>query len=284
MSGSISALFLCIVLAACGSASKSSSGSSGGNGGSGGGNGSNVTMQQGQWEFVASSGGTPLYIEANLTDSGSGIFSTVYNTGFGANEATGQGGDGSGFGFCANLTTDGTISSNNLTGTITSPGASSQVGSFSAVIAANGQSVSGGSYSGGSCSFVSWTTGTLTGYTVAPLNGTFSGTLTTTSGPDQITLSITQNANFGITASGTSLQNGVTTSLAISPDGTPTDNTNGYSNVIGATIQASGTGTSVNGSSTFQVFGHFNPSGTQITIGAIDQPGGELETGTLTKQ
>ena len=59
-------------------------------------------------------------------------------------------------------------------------------------------------------------------------------------------------------------------------------NTGGYSNVIGVTLQLSGTATNVNGSNAFQFFGHFNPAGTEITIGVEGNSG--TETGTLTKQ
>jgi hypothetical protein len=86
-----------------------------------------------------------------------------------------------------------------------------------------------------------------------------------------------QDSNFGITATGTSVQNLVTSTLSITPAGT-----GGYSNVIGATVQGNGTSSSVNGTSTFQVFGHINPAGTQIQVVSIGQSG--TETGTLTKQ
>jgi len=141
-----------------------------------------------------------------------------------------------------------------------SPGSSGVEANFSATIASNAQSVSGGTYTdnGTFCGFEpARTTGTFTGYVVTPLNGTFAGTLTGGSkGPDQITIQVTQDSNFGITATGSSLQTGLTTSLSISPAGSSTDNTDGYSNVIGATVQASGTSSNVNGNSTFQVFGH----------------------------
>jgi hypothetical protein len=112
---------------------------------------------------------------------------------------------------------------------------------------------------------------------VTPLNGTFSGTLSGTSS-DQITLQITQDSNFGITATGTSVRAGVTTNLSISPAAGPSST----SNIIGATVQGSGTTSNVNGNSTFGVFGHFNPAGTQIQIVGNFQWG--TETGTLTKQ
>jgi hypothetical protein len=261
--GSILAVVLCAVLAACGG---TTSGSSGGNSGA-----TNATMQAGQWEFVVTptNGGPAQYLEANLADSGNGVFSTVFNT-EGYSAANGG---------CVNFSVSANISGNSLTGSVSSGG--STTGTFSATAASNGQSVSKGSYSGESPDCDSAGTFTFTGYTVAPLNGTFTGTLSGENGPDQITISVAQNANFGITASGTSVQAGVTSQLAITPDGTPTDNTGGYSNVIGALLEVNGTATNANGSESFQVVGRFNASGTQIQILAF---GSDVETGTLTKQ
>jgi hypothetical protein len=122
-------------------------------------------------------------------------------------------------------------------------------------------------------------------YTVAPVSGTFTGTLNgSSSGPDQISVQVSQDSNYGITASGTSVQAGVTTSLSISPSDANPNGSVGttYSNVIGATVQASGTSSNVNGNGTFQVFGHFDPKATQIQIGYTGNAG--IETGTLTKQ
>jgi hypothetical protein len=124
--------------------------------------------------------------------------------------------------------------------------------------------ISNGSYSAPDFSLCSLatsnSTGTFSGYTVVPLNGTFGGSLTGTSaGADKISIQITQGSDFGITASGASSLAGVTTNLSVSPAGSSTDNAGGYSNVIGAIVQASGISTNVNGTSTFQVFRHFNP-------------------------
>jgi hypothetical protein len=249
---------------------------------------SSATMQTGQWEFAAtpSTGSKPIYFELNLTGSNAGIGSTVFNTGlfqFGGQV-------GGLFADCGNWETSNAVNSSGaFSGTLSSPGSTppeNQV-ALTGTLATNGQAVAEGTYSAPEstlCSLVSGpSTGTLSGYTVTPLNGTFSGTLTGTSaGPDQITIQVSQDANFGITATGTSVQNLVTTSLSIVPAGSSTDNTGGYSNVIGATVQGSGTSSNINGTSTFQVFGHFNAAGTQIQIVSFGQSG--TETGTLTKQ
>jgi hypothetical protein len=244
-------------------------------------------MQAGQWEFVAtpSSGAPPVYIETNLTlapdQVTSGVFSTLLFK-FGG-QVGGQ------FSICNNWSINGVVANGILGGslpdgvsgaTLYSPSSAGVEANFSATIASNGQSVSGGSYTdtNGFCLLESPnTSGTFTGYVVAPLNGTFSGTLSGSGQPQQVNLQITQDSNFGITASGTSVQPGVTTTLAISPAASGS-----YSNVIGATIQASGTATNVNGSSAIQVVGHINPAGTQIQVSLGGQSG--TETGTLTKQ
>jgi hypothetical protein len=233
-----------------------------------------------------STGGKPVYVEANLAGSNAAIGSTVFNTGlfqFG-------GAIGGQFSDCGNWETSNQVTEGgSFTGTLSSPGSTPPLNqvTYTATLTSNGQTMSNGSYSAPDSSLCSLannsSTGTFTGYTVGPLNGTFSGTLTGTgAGPDQITIQVTQDSSFGITASGTSSQAGVTTSISISPAGSPTDNTGGYSNVIGATVQASGVATNVNGTSTFQVFGHLNQAATQIQIIDFGKTG--TETGTLTKQ
>jgi hypothetical protein len=267
-------LVLCVALFGCGSGSYSN----------GGGSPSSPTMQAGQWEFVVtpSSGAPPAYIETNLTLATNQVSSDPLNTvlfKFGGTV-------GGQFSFCNNWALSAVVANGvfggNGGGSLYSPGQGGPEAIFSGgTIASNGQSVSGGSYTdnGSFCDLESAkTSGTLTGYTVAPLNGTFSGTLTGSTQPQQVTLQITQDSHFGITASGTSVLPGVTTNLAISPGGT------GLNNVIGATVQAVGTATNVNGSSAFIVIGHFNPTGTQITV-SEEQTSGFVEgTGTLTKQ
>lgn len=249
-----------------------------------------ATMQAGQWEFVATptSGAKPVYLETNLVLSLGQVASTVFNT----NLFQFGGAIGGQFSDCANFDSNASVKNGILggmaapqVGVLESPGSTGPEANFTATIASDGKSVSGGSYTDFAtfCGLESAkSSGTFTGYIVAPLNGTFVGTLSGSAGADQITIQVTQDANFGITASGTSVQAGVTTALSISPAGSPTDNTGGYSNVIGATVQANGTTSNVNGNSTFQVFGHINPAGTQIQVVSVGSSG--TETGTLSKQ
>jgi hypothetical protein len=270
-------LVLCAALIGCGSTGGGTAPSSQG-----------ATMQAGQWEFVAtpSSGAPPVYIESNLTPSPDQVTSGVLNTVLFEFGGTGLGGVGT---TCGNWSLDSTVANGVLGGPIPAgssggeifPGSSGVIeASFSATIASNGQSISGGSYTdnGSFCGFESAkTSGTFSGSVIAPLNGTFTGTLIGSGQPQLVTLQIVQNSTFGITVSGTSVESGVTTNIAIPPAG-PTL----FSNVIGATIDASGTTTNVNGNDTIQMFGHFNLSGTQITTAVTIA--GLTTSGTLTKQ
>ena len=152
--GSIVALFLCVVLAACGSAGNSGGGSTSAGGSSSGSQPSNAAMQQGQWEFVATSEPTTggiAYLEANLTNSGSTVSSSAPNT----LVATVTGAGGSTIGICNNangengasipdLAVNGNISGNELSGQL---GPNDQW-SFQGSVAANGQSVTSGTFSG----------------------------------------------------------------------------------------------------------------------------------------
>jgi hypothetical protein len=274
-------LFVSIVLTGCGGSGTSTTSPPP----------TSATMQAGQWEFVATppSGATPVYLETNLVLSPGQVASSVFNT----NLFRFGGPIGGLFSDCGNFDTSASVTNGMLggmtapqVGVLQSPGTNGPEANFVATIASDGKSVSAGSYTdyASFCGLApAQSSGTFTGYIVTPLNGTFVGTLNGSSaGADQLTIHVTQDSNFGITASGSSLQAGVTTTLSIAPAGSPTSNTGGYSNVIGATLQANGTASNVNGNSTFQVFGHLNPAGTQIQIVVFDQSG--TETGTLTKQ
>ncbi|MGB2889929.1 MAG: hypothetical protein WBC04_19715 [Candidatus Acidiferrales bacterium] len=278
------ALVLCAVLAACGS----SGGSSSSNGG--GGNPpptSNATMQR-QWEIStspSSGGSTQVFLEMNL-QGGPDVYSTVTNTMtlyYQPNAAFNLP-----FTTCTNWTFNGQIQGQKITANYASPGSSPGVNdvSLTGTIATTGQSLSG-TYTGGTSNSGDgcepFESGTFHGYPVSPLNGTFTGTLTSSIyGPDLVTVSISQDANFDIIASGTATEAGVTTNLSVSPGSGACA---GCSNVIGATLTAvNGVATNVNGSSKFQAVGRFNAAATQITIGTLNLSTGEVNTGTLTKQ
>jgi hypothetical protein len=168
-----------------------------------------------------------------------------------------------------------------LAGGVLQPGGTPAFNFSGAVVASTGVSVSSGTYTipsnaniGGMLPVGS--SGKFSGYSVPPFNGTFAGTITGLGVTDQISITATQDSNFGITASGTDTELGVLINLSISPSV-------GRSNVIGAVIEANGQESNVNiGTRAFQVFGHSNPTGTSVLLGATGVAG--VETGTLTKQ
>ena len=116
----------------------------------------------------------------------------------------------------------------------------------------------------------------VTGYTVAPLNGTFTGTLTSNPyGSDIVTVAFTQNPDFSVNVMGTFVENGVTTSFVNMPGAAS-------SFIVGASLFFGANTVNVNGNSQFSALGHLNPAGTQLTI-ELNGPN-ETAIGTLTKQ
>lgn len=228
----------------------------------------NATMQQGQWEFVAPSSNFTIYAEANLQDSGDGIFSTSVNTAQYVQVPPNT------TAVCLNLTLNGTISGNALTGSFDVPvGTNVPAGNiftFSATIS-NNKSVSGGTFSSlgeNTACFVTsaHTSGTFQGYTIAPVNGTFTGTLSwgiNGQNHEVVVLNLTQGANFSISGSGTDTSStGVVSTLSFIPSGgTPGGLVE--SNVIGAILYATGTWKNAMQSSPLLLTGRLNPSATR---------------------
>jgi|SRR5579859_6482722 len=242
-------------------------------------------MQTGQWEFVLTPAKSvhPVYVEANLTASDAQISSMELNTALLESRRPVDSGSS-----CYGWATRNQLTSSKFSGKLFSPSSTPPLNeaTYRATLTPDGQALYGGSYSGpvnGFCAFTSHgNKGSFTGYTVAPLNGTFSGTLRgRSSGPDEITLHFTQDSNFGVTASGTSQHAGVLTDLSISPAGSPSDFTNGYSNVIGAMVSAQGIAVRVNGTGSMVLFGHFDRKATRLQV-QYNGPYGE-ETGILRK-
>jgi hypothetical protein len=255
----------------------------------------NVTMQGGQWEFVITpdNGSTTMLLDANLPGT---------NTQFSATNAqifqpsqVGLVASTSPI-YCSSFNIDATVKHNSLEGNLQWAVAAQSVGHFgdlSGELAANGQSISGGTYSGGICSVTSSPVmsgpqikGKLTGYTVAAVSGTYSGTLTNSQyGPDVVTFTIAQNPDFSLQMSGTSVVNGVSTAIV------------GTSNsVTGALVFLQGTAENVNGSNFFSFSGHVDPTASQLTVALMSfnprplsdgEPSpipAEMLTGVLTRQ
>jgi hypothetical protein len=235
-----------------------------------------ASIETGQWEFTIASTNPAVYVETDLTEPQgmeSSIGSYIYATALFWNQ---NGGSIAGlYEDCVNWQTTLSVTGNAVTAMVFS--GSTQAAQATATLSADGKSMSGTFQLNGVsalCSAPVTASGTFSGQLIAPLSGTYKGSL---SDGSALTIQVTQNSSFDITSTGTSVLPGVTTNLTLGPNpGSPA-----YNNVIGATISAPGTATNVNGSQTFQVFGHFSPDASQLAFASYN---GQWSTGTLTKQ
>jgi hypothetical protein len=239
---------------------------------------SQATMQAGQWEFtLASTGSNPkIFVEADIT-----------TTPLGGSQSSGTGTalfwDQTGgriaglYDDCVGVQATFSISGNTVTALLFDATSTNQIAHATANLSTDTKSMTGTFQLNGSalCAASVSPSGTFTGQVIAPLNGTYKGSL---SDGSQLTIQVAQDSSFNISASGNSMLNGVTTNLTIGAN----SGSGAYNNVIGATVSSdSGTATNVNGSGTFQVFGHFSPDASQLSFASYN---GQWTTGTLTKQ
>jgi hypothetical protein len=261
-------LLLSIVLVGCGGGGSSSTTTPTPQG---------ATMQAGQWEFtiVSTNGNHNIYVEADLTATpvgaiGSNLTATALFWPQTGGSIAGL------YDYCVGEQTTFSVSGNTVTALLFE--GSNQVAKATATLSSDGKSMTGTFQVNGVkdlCTAPVTASGTFTGQVIAPLSGNYKGSL---SDGSQLTIQVTQDSSYDITANGTSMAQGVTTNLTGKPNsGSPANN-----NVIGATVSASGTTSNINGNSTFSVFGHFNPAGTQIQSVFFGPSG--TATGTLTKQ
>jgi len=234
-----------------------------------------VTMQGGQWEYVVTpeNGGITMYFGTNLP---------MTNADFNASNVQifqpSQIGSTQNIApiVCSGYSLNGAIGGTKIDGQIaTSTG---KFASFSGQLSSNGQAISDGKYSGQNCAIASTATikGTLTGYTVAPLNGTFTGKLTSSAdGASVMTVAFTQNSDFSVNIAGTFVENGVTTSFTNTQEP-------GSSAIEGASVFFGANTVNVNGKSQYSGMGHLNPAGTQMDL-YFAGPNDTI-IGTLTKQ
>ena len=253
----------------------------------------NLTMQAGQWEIalvpMGGNAGNPIVIEANLTASGNTVASTVFNT-----EVFQQGGPDGG---CGDETLSGTISGSLLSGMLIIPGnANPDVSLSNGEIASNGQSVTNGTYtssSGNACVYKVGSSGTFTAVAVSPLNGTYAGTISGSGKTEQLNVTISQDASFGITADGTDNCSSSNSSfpclapsmtLHISPVGPGY-----YSNVIGRLLgvpDTKGSGLTTPSGQTYALsfVAYFDQSAQSLLILSCCSDDWHSETGLLSKQ
>jgi hypothetical protein len=244
----------------------------------------NVAMKGGQWEYVVTpeDGGDAMIIDADVPgtsvsfSSGSALIFNPAQAAIAHSTAPL---------YCSDLGVDGGINGADLSGQL-SWGTEPTFAKFAAVLTTDGQAISSGTYNGQSCTSPHGPgdpgpnfQGTLTGYTIAPATGTYSGTVQSSEfGNDVVTFVITQNADFTAVVAGTSVENGVTT--VFGQEGTAQNN----GLVTGATVVFGGTAQNVNGSQTYGFSGHLNAAATQLTITSMGVGENETVTGTLTRQ
>jgi hypothetical protein len=235
----------------------------------------NVTMQGGQWEYVVTpeNSGITMYFGTNLPMT-SASFNTNNTVIFQPSQVSStQNVEPI---VCSTYALNGAIDGTKIDGKFDTPTAA--FASFSGQLSSNGQSISNGKYDGEACAIASTAKikGTLTGYTVAPISGTFTGKLTSSSfGADVMTIAFTQNSDFSLNFSGTSVENGVTTSFTNMTGATE-------SFIVGGTVLFGANTVNVNGKSQFSGMGHLSPDEKQLLL-RIDGPN-DSAVGTLTKR
>jgi hypothetical protein len=249
----------------------------------------NTVMKGGQWEYVVTpnTGGNALNFEANVPGTNlqfNGTNAMIFEP-----SQVGLTGPTTTPIYCSPFAFNGEINGDTVKGNFDWGDTSERLASFSGALASNGQSISNGTYSGQSCANGDAPgtpqqnfEGTFTGQIIAPVNGTYSGKLTSSLfGADVVTFVITQNPDFSLNISGTSVENGVTTMFASLPQAqTPAS----QGAVTGASVFWSGTAENVNGSQNFSFSGHLNPTATQLTATLFQVWPNETVTGTLTRQ
>lgn len=250
----------------------------------------NEVMKGGQWEYVVTpnSGGNTLNFEANVP--GTNLQFNGTNAVLFYPSQVGSTGPTTTPIYCSSFAFNGEINGDTVKGNFDWANTSERFANFSGALAADGQSISNGTYSGQSCANGDSPgtpkpnfKGTLTGQTIAPVNGTYSGTLTSSSfGADVVTFVIMQNPDFSLNISGTSVENGVTTTFALLPQSPVSQGSQGL--VTGATVAWSGSAENVNGSQSFSFSGQLNPTATQLTATIFQVGPHETVTGTLTRQ
>jgi hypothetical protein len=235
------------------------------------------SIQLGQWEFTISSasGNEDVFVESDLTSMPvGGIVSNTTATALYWNQTGGS--IANLYSYCLGLQATFSVSGNIVT--VLFLEGTNQVAKATAILSPEGKSVNGSFQLSGAtvpCGAPLMASGTFTGQVIAPLNGTYKGSL---SDGNQWTIQIMQNSDFNINASGTTTVQGVTTNFSFgSNSASPAHN-----DVIGATVTGSGNATNVNGTQQLQVFGHFIPDASQVSF--VITSGQNLAIGTLMKQ
>jgi len=235
------------------------------------------SIQAGQWEFTFSSasGSQNVYVESDLTSLPvGGIVSNTTATALYWNQTGGS--LANLYSYCLGLQATFSVSGDTVTALLFE--GTNQVAKATATLSADGNSMNGSFQLSGAtvpCGAPLGVNGTFNGQVIAPLSGTYTGSL---SDGNQWTMQIMQNSNFDINGNGTTTAQGVTTNFSLGSNSAfPAHN-----DVIGAIVTGSGNATNVNGTQQLQVFGHFIPDASQVSF--VITSGQNLAIGTLMKQ
>jgi hypothetical protein len=235
------------------------------------------SIQLGQWEFTISpaNGNQNVYVESDLTSMADGeIVSNTTATALYWNQTGGS--LTNLYSYCLGLQATFSVSGNTVTALFLE--GTNEVARTTATLSADGKSMNGSfqlSDATAPCGAPIMSGGTFTGQVIAPLNGTYKGSL---SDGNQWTIQMMQNSNFDINGSGMTTAQGVTTTLSFGLNSAAP----AHNNVIGATVTGSGNATNVNGTQQLQIFGHFVPDASQVSF--VITIGQNLAIGTLMRQ
>lgn len=239
---------------------------------------SQEVMRTGQWEFTIACPNNPnVSIESDVTSIPlGGSQSDQLGTAMFWNQT---GGHIAGlYEYCVGLQSTFSITGNTVTALFFEATTTNQVAHATATLSTDAKSMTGTFQLDTEviCGApISPSGGTFTGRVIAPLTGTYKGSL---SDGSRLAIQIVQDNSFNISASGTSMLNGVTTNLTIGAN----SESPSHDNVIGATVSSdSGSAMNVNSSSTFRAFGHFSADASQLSFATYN---GQWSTGTLTRQ
>jgi len=266
-----------IALSGCGTDSTSSGGSTP----------ATSPIATGQWEFNFNN--SAYLVEVNLSDNGPGVASGNGSIALAQDfftaptppEAIGLGG-------CAVALLDGGNQTNVFNGSMDVD--NNEDDTLSGIFSANYTSISDGTVTGGAVLCEPITLTTFTASVVPPINGTFTGMLSSSDGfEDQASFTASQTANSQqITFNGTTTGNGVTTTFSVpAPSNTSTPSGPASTNpaqATGAYIQGAGSATNASGTYNFTFAAHYNSATNQIYVRGYNTNTGEGLTGYLSHQ
>jgi hypothetical protein len=228
-------------------------------------------------------------VEVNLSDNGPGVASGNGSIALAQNFFTAPTpAEGIGLGSCSVALLDGSNQTNTFNGSMDVD--NNEDDTLSGIFSANYTSISDGTVTGGVDLCAPITLTTFTASIVPPINGTFTGMLSSSDGfEDQASFAVSQTANSQqITFNGTTIGNSVTTSFSVpAPSNTSTPSgpaSTSPAQATGAYIQGTGSATNASGTYNFTFTAHYNSATKQIYIRGYNTNTGEGITGYLSQQ